>query len=43
MTPRDVLRELLANGPGKAGLGLLVLLVAVAIYALASRAEPRQD
>ncbi len=34
MTPRDVLRELLATGPGRAGIGLLALLLALSVYAL---------
>ena len=34
MTPRGMLRELLATGPGKAGIGLLVALLALSLYAL---------
>ena len=35
MTTRGLLRELLATGPGRAGIGLLVLLLALSLYALA--------
>ncbi len=35
MTTRGLLRELLATGPGRAGIGLLVLLLSLSLYALA--------
>ena len=34
MGPRQILRELLSNGPGKAGVALLLLLIALSAFAL---------
>ena len=35
MTFRQILRELVSNGPGKAGVAMLVILIALSIYSVA--------